>query len=73
MPAQTNPLLSDAYRIPFHLIEAGHVAPGVRQALAEAQAEVDAVAEDGSAPTWDNTLQRLEDALQRLGRRVTPA
>ena len=73
MQAEPNPLLSDADRIPFHRLRAEHVVPGVRQALAEAQAEVDAVAGDVDAPTWENTLHRLDDALQRLGRRVTPA
>lgn len=73
MPAEPNPLLSDSYRIPFHRIGAEHVAPGVRQALSEAQADVDQVAAGVGAPTWENTLQRLDDTLQRLGRRVAPA
>ena len=73
MPVEANPLLSDAYRIPFHRIGAEHVAPGVRQALAEAQDEVDHVAAGSGDPTWENTLQRLDDALQRLGRRIAPA
>jgi oligopeptidase A len=73
MPAETNPLLSDAFRIPFHRIGSEHVVPGVRQALADAQAEVDAVAGGDDTPTWENTLQRLDEALQRLGRRVEPA
>jgi oligopeptidase A len=73
MDAETNPLLSDAYRIPFHLIRAEHLEPGMRQALAEAQAEVDAVASDTSDPTWESTVGRLDAAMERLSRRLAPA
>jgi oligopeptidase A len=73
MPADPNPLLSDADRIPFHRIGAEHVVPGIRQALEEAQVEVDAVAAGTGTPTWDGTLGRLDDALQALGRRMAPA
>ena len=73
MSAAANPLLADSYRIPFHLIRAEHVEPGIRQALAEAQAEVDAIAADADAPTWANTIHRLDQAAERLTRRVTPA
>jgi oligopeptidase A len=73
MATQTNPLLADDFRIPFHRIRPEHVAPGVRQALAEAQSEVEALAGDPASPTWANTLERLDDALERLSRRTTPA
>lgn len=67
-----NPLLERAYRIPFHRIEAEHVVPAVRDALAEAQAEVEAIAGDGAPRTWAGTVGRLDDALERLGRVVRP-
>lgn len=73
MASDANPLLSDVYRIPFHLLGAEHVEPGIRQALAEAQAEVDAVAADSAPPTWESTVERLDGAVQRLARRVVPA
>ena len=41
---------------------------GIRQALTDAQAEVDAVASDTAAPSWDNTLGRLDRALEQLSR-----
>jgi oligopeptidase A len=73
MTPADNPLLSDQFRIPFHRIRAEHVAPGIRQALAAAQAEVDALACDTAPPTWENTIARLDGATELLGRRVTPA
>ncbi|MDP2957047.1 MAG: M3 family metallopeptidase [Longimicrobiales bacterium] len=73
MTREVNPLLSDDFRIPFHEIRAEHLEPGIRKALAEAQAEVDAVAADGSLPTWSNTVERLDRAVERLTRRIAPA
>ena len=73
MAADANPLLADARPIPFHAIRPEHVQPGIRCALAEAQREVDAVAADGAPPTWRNTVERLDRALELLARRVAPA
>jgi len=73
MAPDANPLLSDAFRIPFHVLRAEHVEPGIRQALAHAQAEVDALAADAAPPTWDNTVARLDRAVERLARRIAPA
>ena len=73
MSAEANPLLSDLFRIPFHRIRPEHVEPGIRAALAEAQAEVDAVADDDAPPTWTNTLERLDRATELLTRRLAPA
>ncbi len=73
MAADSNPLLADAYRIPFHAIRPEHVGPGIRSALAAAQREVDAVAADVSPPTWENTVERLDRALELLARRIAPA
>jgi oligopeptidase A len=73
MTTQANPLLSDQFRIPFHLIRAEHVEPGIRQALSEAQEGIEAIAADPDPPSWQNTLQRLDRVVERLARRVTPA
>ncbi len=73
MTLDVNPLLSVAFRIPFQRIRPEHIAPGIRQALAEAQADVDAVAADDAPPTWANTIERLDHATERLGRRTAPA
>jgi oligopeptidase A len=73
MAADANPLLADAFRIPFHAIRPEHVDPGIRSALADAQGEVDAVAADASPPTWENTVERLDRAVEILARRIAPA
>ena len=73
MSSNSHPLLTGAFRIPFHRLEAKHVEPGIRQALAEAQAEVDALCADDTAPTWDNTIGRLDRAGETLSDRIAPA
>ena len=73
MNSETNPLLGSDFRIPFHKIEAAHVEPGIRHALQEAQAEIDATAADQSPPTWENTIARLDRAVERLTECIGPA
>ena len=73
MNTDTNPLLTGAFRIPFHQIEAAHVEPGIRQALAEAQAEVDALCADDAPATWGSTIGRLDRAAEVLSERLAPA
>lgn len=72
MTDSSNPLLSRDFRIPFHRIRAEHVEPAITAALAEAQAEVDAVKTDEAPPTWSGTVKRLDRALERLGEVVGP-
>ena len=72
MTTKLNPLLSEAYRIPFHAIEADHVESGILRALADAQTEVDAVSAETRAASWDNSLGRLDRALEKLSRHIAP-
>lgn len=72
MTTKSNPLLSEAYRIPFHAIRSEHVEPAIRQALTDAQAEVDAISHEAEPACWDNTLGRLDRALEKLSRRIAP-
>ena len=72
MSEDTNPLLRAGDRIPFHLIEAEHVGPGIEQALADARASVDEVAGASDDPTWPTTLGRLDASLERLSEVVSP-
>ena len=46
--------------------------PGIRQALSDAQTEVDSVSDDVGPASWDNTLGRLDRALEKLSRRIAP-
>ena len=73
MTTESNPLLTGAFRVPFHLIEAEHVEPGIRRALAEAQAEIDRVCADEAPASWENTIGRLDAAVETLSERVAPA
>ena len=73
MSSESNPLLTDSFRIPFHRIRAAHVEPGIRQALEEAQEEVDRVSSDPAPPTWVNTIERLDRTVELLGERISPA
>lgn len=63
----TEPLLTRDHRIPFDAITAPDVVPGVRQAIAEAQAAIAALvataAEDG-ALEYDAVLGRLDEVLE---------
>jgi len=72
MSADSNPLLAGQFRIPFHEIEARHVEPGIRLALGEAQSVVDEVSSSTEEPAWDNTLGRLDRALEVLTERIGP-
>lgn len=73
MSTAANPLLEVGDRIPFDRIRAEHVEPGIRKALDDAQAEVDALAADESDPTWQNTLARLDSVAERLSQIIQPA
>ena len=66
-----NPLLFTGYEIPFERIEPEHVVPGVRAVLAEAGAALSSVAGGATAGrTWANTIERYDDALERVERVV---
>jgi len=69
---EANPLLSGESPIPFHRITPEHVVPAVRQALARAQAEVDALVALEAPRTYENTVQALELMGERLGQVVRP-
>jgi len=73
MTRADNPLLLDTFRIPFDRILPEHVEPGVRAALADAQATIDQIAAAEDAPAWTNTIERLDRALEKLSERIAPA
>ena len=72
MRTSKNPLLAGGFRLPFDRIEARHVEPGIRQALAEAQAQIDAVVDEASPPTWANTMEAVERTVETLAERLAP-
>ncbi|QYZ68353.1 M3 family metallopeptidase [Neotabrizicola shimadae] len=68
----TNPLLSPwegAFALPpFALIRDDHFAPAFETALAEARANIAAIAENPEPPTFANTIAALEQAEETLDR-----
>ena len=69
---EANPLLKETFAIPFDEIEAHHVVPGVHEILAEGQREIDALAGDDGPRTYQNTLERMDRATQRVHEALTP-
>jgi oligopeptidase A len=61
-----NPLLSVSFIIPFDRISPTDVEPGIRELIRRAQAGIDAIAEDDSPRTFDNTMLAIERATENL-------
>ena len=72
MTTDENPFFVLRTPIPFDLFRAEHVEPGVRAALDEARADVEALTSDETPPCWDNTMARLEAIAERLTERTSP-
>ena len=65
-----NPLLSRDFRIPFHKIKPEHIEPGIREALTQAQKDLDALTAFPGVRTYENTIQALDTLEERLDRAV---
>jgi oligopeptidase A len=63
-----NPLLDFSGLPRFAEVKPEHVAPAVEQLLAENRALVARLLADASIPTWNNFMQPLDDANERLSR-----
>ena len=68
-----NPLLLRDFRIPFDRIRPDHVVPGVREALSQAERELEALVADTEERTYENTLGWLDALQERLSRVIRPA
>lgn len=72
MTEPSNPLLQDwqtPYQLPpFAQINSEHFAPAFAASFAEHLAEIDALAANPAAPTFDNTVAAFDAAGARLGR-----
>lgn len=71
-PAAENPLLAPGPLLPFDRVTHEHVVPAVRQALARAAAELEALIELEGPWSYHNTIEELEEIGERLGRVVRP-
>lgn len=67
-----NPLLSEStlpFNYPhFDLIKVEHYAPAFEAGMAQQKQEIDAIASNPAAPTFDNTIVALERSGRTLGR-----
>ena len=61
-----NPLLHVSWRVPFDLIEAAHVEPGLNALVQRAQCRIETLIQDSTLPTWENTMLSLEVATEDL-------
>src|SRR5690606_27553729 len=68
IPQMNNPLLSPFDTAPFSTIKNEHFKPAIIQAIAEARAEINAIADATDAPTFSNTIAALDFAGQHLDR-----
>lgn len=68
----TNPLLQMSGLPPFSQIRPEHIEPAIDQALAESRAQVEQLLAANQHYTWDNLVQPLEEAEERLGRIWSP-
>jgi peptidyl-dipeptidase Dcp len=53
---------------PFAVIENGHYMPAIKKGILEQRVEIDAIANNPEAPTFENTIVALEFAGERLTR-----
>ena len=69
---QNNPLLTDSplpYGAPqFDKIENKHYLPAFEQAFKEGKQEIDAIVNNPDAPTFENTIEALEFAGDRVSK-----
>jgi oligopeptidase A len=64
----TNPLLDFSQLPRFSQIRAEHVVPAVEQLVAEGRAAIERIAVQDAKPTWENFVEPLDDANERLAR-----
>lgn len=64
----TNPLLEFAGLPRFSSIKPEHIGSAVDTLVAEGRATIERLAADASAPTWENFVEPLDDANERLAR-----
>lgn len=63
---KANPLLQTHTHIPFDAIRPEHVVPAIERLMANAQRDIDAIADSTAPPEYENTLGALERATEPL-------
>lgn len=64
----TNPLLDFSGLPRFADIRTEHITPAVKQLLTDSRAIIDRIRSDNAMPTWQNFVQPMADANERLAR-----
>lgn len=67
MPDQ-NPLLLPFDAAPFSKIKNKHFKPAFKQSIADAEAEINGIAQSSETPSFSNTIEALDYAGEQLGR-----
>src|SRR5690606_36795486 len=68
-----NPLLAETFDTPygvppFDLIKDEHFEPAILEAIKQHQEEINAIANNTEEPTFENTIEAMENAGSLLGR-----
>ncbi|GAA4113440.1 M3 family metallopeptidase [Aquimarina addita] len=63
-----NPLLQSFDLAPFSKIQSEHFLPAIKNAIAIAKKEIDAIVTNTETPTFDNTIEKLEYSGELLDR-----
>lgn len=63
-----NPLLQDFDTAPFSKLKNEHFKPAFEEGLKMAQAEIDEITENIEPPSFQNTIEALDNAGEKLGR-----
>jgi oligopeptidase A len=69
----TNPLLSRDFLIPFDKIKTEHIDTGIREALKQAEVELNELTSFTGQRSYANTVQALDDLTEKLSRCVAIA
>ncbi|HWO12350.1 MAG TPA: M3 family metallopeptidase, partial [Polyangiaceae bacterium] len=64
--SQNNPLLGIGFDIPFDALLPAHVEPAVAELLERSRRNIEAIENDPSPASYDNTLERLDTASEEL-------
>ncbi|WP_203293950.1 M3 family metallopeptidase [Luteirhabdus pelagi] len=68
MTNTTNPLLSPFNTAPFSNIKDEHFLPAIKQLIADTKEEINAITENEEAPSFENTIEALEQTGEQLNR-----
>ncbi len=63
-----NPLLKPFNTAPFSEIKNEHFSPAIKQFIEDTKSEIDAIANNTETPTFENTVEALENTGQQLDR-----